>query len=58
MAKNRVKAFKDVRNAPQGQDNRSQPTALSLVVLMGDATLRGEKFQQLPLLHAADILGC
>lgn len=32
MAKNRVKAFKDVRNAPGGQDDRSQPTVLFLVV--------------------------
>lgn len=57
MAKNRVKAFKDVRNAPGGQDDRSQPTALLPGVLMGDAVLRREQSQQVPLRYTADVLG-
>lgn len=40
-----------------GQDNRSQPTALFLVVLMGDAGMRGQQCQQVPLLYTADVLG-
>lgn len=57
MAKDRVKAFKDARKTTLGQVNHSQPSALSLVVLMGDAVLRGEQSQQVPLLYTAAVLG-
>lgn len=42
-ANSRINPFKDVRNPPLGQDNGSQPTALSLVVLIGDTILREEQ---------------
>lgn len=57
MAKNGIKAFEDARKAPLGQVNHPQPSALSLVVLMGDVVLRGEQSQQVPLLNTAAVLG-
>ena len=41
-ANSRENAFEDVRNALLGQDNGSQPTALSQLVLMGDTILSEE----------------
>lgn len=46
-----------LRNGTLDQDNCSQLTALSLVVLMGDAVSRGEQSQQAPLLYTAAVLG-
>lgn len=42
-ANSRVNAFKNAGNAPPDQGNGSQPTALSLMVLMGNTILREEQ---------------
>ena len=51
------KGIRGCRKALLGQVNCSQPSALSLMVLMGDTVLRGEQSRHVPLLHTAAILG-